>query len=159
MKVVYELDKEDVRKIICEKYEVSDDKVLFPQIQDIFVRIDMTQTENPQISQEKAEAIFFGKAVPAEAEVEQAAADKNTVAELEKVIDDEDELIPYLSKLNLHKGMTDRDIPDDKLAEILRQGIKISEVGRALSLDKHAKDRLYWRATRLRSEGASFSDR
>lgn len=152
MKVVYELDKEDVRKIICEKYEISEDKVVFHQPSDIAIRIDMTRTENPEILPERAEA------VSEKSDAEQAAAEKQKAAEPEETADEEAFEIPFLKKLNIHTGMTDRDIPDDKLAEVIRAGIKISELVKAIHLDKKAKDRLYWRATRLRSECASRCD-
>lgn len=131
MRVVYELDKEDIRQMIADKYNVALDKIAYTGAHDIgVITVDMSATEKPEPIQEPEETEKLPEPEP--------------VKERSYIMD----------CLGWTEFMTDHDITDSQLIELVKGNIKIADVCTELSFDKRAKDRLYARVRKLRSEGA-----
>ena len=127
MRVIYEISLEDMRGILAEKYEIDAAKIEFMGHGDlVFARIDVSETETP----EKTVKVEYPKIDMAETikKVKEAAAEDRY-----------------------------KEITDGLLEDYIKQGYTIPAIAKIHGLEDDSKysARLYKRAEKFRSEGAS----
>lgn len=128
MRVVYEINLEDMRNILAEKYEIDSSKIEFMGHGDlVFARIDVSETETPGkvnflVESEKWEKV---KAPEKQEEAEDDEADRYG------------------------------EITDGILEDYIKQGYTIPQICGIYKLtDSKYSARLYKRAEQFRKEGA-----
>lgn len=135
MRVIYELNQEDIRRIVCEKYGVSSDKVEFKQIAAIDCRIDMSTTETP------------GKDPEPEREIVKAPIP------IPKHEQEESSGYKFRSDVVEYEQITDTDILD-----MLSNDVSVADVCHHYGFDQKIRYRLYKRFEKARLECASKCD-
>lgn len=137
MQVIHKLYREDIIKILEEKYGITTDKITVARdklTEDIFL------VEVPPVIK-KTEAVK-----PVADEVKYEPAEAKPVIK------------PPMAPMFKAPKKIDYDrYEDDKLAEDLAAGKTVPGICREYGFSKRAEYKLYKRAQRLRSEAASFS--
>jgi len=159
LRVIYELNREDIRRIICEKYEVSADKVEFCQISDIDCRIDMSATEtpgkNPEIENERTED---------ERTEDERIEDERTEAAAPVPEPKENKHKAPQTKRERYKSsgykfrqdvLSDKDLTDSDIIDMVSNEVTVAEVCRHYGFSEQIKYKLYKRFEKARLEGAS----
>ena len=131
MRVVYEINLEDMRNILAEKYEIDAAKIEFMGHGDlVFARIDVSETETPG----PAVKIEYPKIDMAKTikQVKEAAAEERY-----------------------------KEITDGLLEDYIKQGYTIPAIAKIHGLENDSKysARLYKRAEQFRSEDARRSNK
>lgn len=138
MQVIHKLYREDIIKILEEKYGITTDKITVARdklTEDIFL-VEVP----PEIKKNEA-------AKPVADEVKFESTEAKPVIK--------PPMAPMFTKAP--KNIEYDCYEDDKLAEDLAAGKTVPGICREYGFDKRAEYKLYKRAQRLRSEAASFS--
>ena len=147
MKVIYELELDDVKQLIAEKYGVKPEKISFPYAgTSMYWRIDMSDIESWEPVRKpdpepRKEVVKYDE-LPAD-----------------KYIDD----IPTLKYIEPEEPApapervisTDYDLTDEEIKNFIRDNISVAELCRRYGFDKKAQYRLYKRFEKARLESAS----
>lgn len=146
MKVVYEINLEDMRSILAEKYEIDRSKIEFMGHGDLtFARIDASETETPSaLTKEQVKAIR-----------EKYPAESKDVADI-PVPDPEPAIEePADTEEDRYKQITDK-----LLEKYIKAGRTIPQICKVWQLeDSRYYARLYKRAEQFRSEDARRSNK
>ena len=132
MRVIYEISLEDMRNILAEKYEIDSSKIEFMGHGDlVFARIDVSETETPITTREYMDLFHPKKEAPAPEKKEPEPTDEEQE-----------------SKYKL--------ITNEMLQALIVGGLTIPQICEKYDLkDSKYSARLYKRAEKFRSEGAS----
>ena len=131
MRVFYELDKDDIRKIIAEKYEISADKIEFQGHGEyVGARIDMSATETPGKNPDPKEEVINIPVPDPEPQEETYAFPAHVVA--------------------------DNELTDEHIKDMIEHNVTVAALCRHYGFTQQTKYRLYKRFERVRSELASF---
>ena len=143
MRVFYELDKEDIRSMIADKFEINIDKVIFKgQGEYVYAQIDMSTTETP-IRKEKIDPVVEPDPK------EQAPA--VFVSRQRKRKPSGYKFNPDITK---YEELTNTDIID-----MISHNVTVAELCENYGFDQQIKYKLYKRFERARSECASINAR
>ena len=136
MRVVYELECTDIKKILAEKYGVKEEKVDI--YNGTFARIDMSETETPE---------------------EHPKRQINTKCDFSEPEPSEDKKanIPVIDGQDPEERFN--KLTDEQIQAYLESGGTVVQLCKDLGFDTRIKFRLYKRAEKFRSEGASHAKR
>lgn len=152
MRVVYEINLEDMRSILAEKYEVDSSKIEFMGHGDLtFARIDVSETETPGRVNFLVESEKWEK-YPAKSK---DVADI-PVPDPEPAIEEPADIAFFCpTEEDRYKQITDK-----LLEEYIKAGRTIPQICKAWQLeDSKYSARLYKRAEQFRSEDARRSNK
>lgn len=158
MRVIYEISLEDMRGILAEKYEIDAAKIEFMGHGDlVFARIDVSETETPITTREYMDLFHPKKEAPAP---ETLTVNVTAPAEdIKRFIDKEAEEVKPVRYEDPDEAAEDRykKITDGLLEDYIKQGYTIPAIAKIHGLEDDSKysARLYKRAEKFRSEGAS----
>ena len=148
MRVVYEINLEDMRNILAEKYEIDSSKIEFMGHGDlVFARIDVSETETPgkiniitpRITQEEMQKIY-------DLSMKMIPSKKEEPAPEQKEPEPTDEDIQELKY---------KQITNEMLQALIVGGLTIPQICEKYDLkDSEYSARLYKRAEQFRKEGA-----
>ena len=139
MRVFYELDKEDIRSMIADKYEVGIDKVIFKgQGEYVHAQIDMSTTEAPSPKEKVAPVI-----VP-DPEDQKAAVP----APAPKEPDAQPGIFPDIHSYE--------ELTDDHVREMYTQEVSVAALAKHFGWDRKIIYKLYKRFEKIGLEGASI---
>ena len=132
MKVVYELDINDIKQMIEEKYGVKAEKIAFPTASHLECRIDMSDIESWEPAREEPKQLVEEDDIPSlnYIEPEETPAPEKEVN-------------------------TDYDLTDEEIKNFIENNISVAELCRRYGFDKKAQYRLYKRFEKARWESAS----
>lgn len=146
MRVVYEINLDDMRNILAEKYEIDSSKIEFMGHGDlVFARIDVSNTEIPSaLTKEQIRAIWENYRQKSTEVTDIPAPDPEPAIE-----------VPADTEEDRYKQITDK-----LLEEYIKAGRTISQICKAYGLtDSKYSARLYKRAEAFRSEDARRSNK
>lgn len=143
MRVVYEINLEDMRNILAEKYEIDAAKIEFMGHGDlVFARIDVSETETPgeiniikpRITQEEIQKMY-------DLSMKMFHSKKEEPAPEQKEPEPTDEDIQELKY---------KQITDEKLRLAIKNGLKVADICKEYCLtDKKYAQRLYARIAKF----------
>ena len=157
MKVVYEINLEDMRSILAEKYEIDRSKIEFMGHGDLtFARIDVSETETPITTREYMDLFHPKKEAPAP---ETLTVNVTAPAEdIKRFIDKEAEEVKPVRYEDPDEAAEARYklITNEMLQALIVGGLTIPQICEKYDLkDSKYSARLYKRAEPFRKEGAS----
>lgn len=151
MRVFYELNIEDMRRLIAEKYDIDSSKIEFQGHGEyVFARVDMSDTETPgKDIESKIEISEIPVPVPEpiEPEFEDPAPKRKRASFKPSGYKFRTDVVSY-------DQITDTDIVD-----MIGSGVTVAEVCSVYGFDQQIKYRLYKRFEKARLELASSTKR
>lgn len=144
MRVVYEINLEDMRNILAEKYEIDSSKIEFMGHGDLtFARIDVSNTEMPSaLTKEQVRAIWENYSAKSTEVTDIPVSDPESA--IEEPADTEEDRY--------------KQITDKLLESYIKAGRTIPQICKVWQLeDSKYSARLYKRAEAFRSEDARRS--
>ena len=152
MRVVYEINLDDMRNILAEKYEIDSSKIEFMGHGDLtFARIDVSDTETPSaLTKEQVKAIWEKYPVKSKDVADIPVPDPEPAIE-----EPADIAFTCSTEEDRYKQITDK-----LLKEYIKAGRTIPQICKAWQLeDSRYSARLYKRAEQFRSEDARRSNK
>ena len=140
MRVVYQLNREDVRKILADKFEVNPTKVSFQGPYEITAEVDMSATETPETLREPEEEPETSEKDVINIPVPASEPTEDTFRFPEGVV-------------------VDNELTDDDIKAMIIHKVPVTELCRHYGFSNQAKYRLYKRFEKIRSELASCTQK